>query len=149
RRLPLRSLQPSDQVMSTNNPQIAVDQVSSAAPPVESAGEPDEQSLEKRSLLKDLIVGVATQSWLARMAFHMVLMVALALILGTINIASTIGQAPEFESTEQVESVEPEITHFEVGYTPPDPSELTTETLMLSEAPSVEAQFNDNSPVFE
>jgi hypothetical protein len=98
---------------------------------------------------KDILMGVATQSWLASMVFHMVLMVVLALVLGTIHVASTIGQAPEFEAAEQDNSPLPEITHFEVGYTPLAPSELSTETLTLTEAPSVEAQFNDKSPIFE
>jgi len=82
------------------------------------------------------------------MVFHMALMVTLALVLGSIHVASTIGQAPELVA-QQEDAALPEITHFEVGYTPPAPSELTTETLMLAVAPSVEEQFNDKSPIFE
>src|SRR5262245_3316136 len=76
------------------------------------------------SSLMDLLIGVATQSWLASMVFHMALMIILALVLGTIDIAGTLGQAPEFEVVEQIDSLAPEITHFEVGYTPLSPSEL-------------------------
>jgi len=109
---------------------------------------PPAEEEPRRSLWRDLLVGVATQSWLASMVFHMALMVILALGLGTIHIASTIGQAPEFNTFD--ESVDlPEVSRFEVGVTPLDPSELSTESLAMIEAPSVPEQFNDNSPVFE
>jgi Squalene-hopene cyclase C-terminal domain len=130
--------------MSTEIVQNTVDEIPDAGQP-----SPDTvESPETRSFWRDTLIGVATQSWLASMVFHMTLMVVLALVLGTIHV-TTIGQAPEFEAAEQDASAQPEITHFEVGYTPLAPSELSTETLMLTEAPSVEAQFNDHSPVFE
>lgn len=95
----------------------------------------------------DLLVGVATQSWLASMAFHMALMVLLALIMGTIHVANTIGQAPEFDSANQDLSLAPELEHFEVGDTPLDPTELSTDSLMLTEAPSID-EASDKSSVF-
>src|SRR6187455_1078539 len=98
---------------------------------------------------KEMLTGVSMQSFLGSMVFHAALMVTLALVLGTIHVANKLGQAPEFEAAKQDDSTLPEITHFEVGYTPLAPSELSTETLMQTEAPKVEAQFNDNSPVFE
>jgi hypothetical protein len=107
-------------------------------------GEPAEP---QRSLIQDLIVGVATQSWLASMAFHMALMVVLALVMGTIHVVNKM-TGPEFEVVEDDTANIDAIEQFEVGYTPLDPTELNTETLTL-EAPAVEAQFNDNSPVFE
>jgi hypothetical protein len=101
------------------------------------------------STFKEMVINLATQSWLGSMIFHLVLMIFLALVMGTIHVANTIGQSPIFEVVEEMESLEPEIEHFEVGYTPVNPTELTTETLTMTEAPSVEAQFNDNSPIFE
>jgi hypothetical protein len=95
-----------------------------------------------------MFTGVEMQSFLGSMAFHTALMVTLALVLGTIHVANTLGIAPEFSAADQDSAAQPEITHFEVGYTPIAPSELSTETLMLTEAPKVEAQFNDNSPTF-
>src|SRR5437867_9682822 len=130
--------------MSTDNPQGTADAMADSDQTSEDAVE----SLDARNFWKDLLVGVATQSWLASMVFHMALMVTLALVLGSIHVANTIGQAPELVAQQEDSSL-PEITHFEVGYTPPAPSELTTETLMLAEAPSVEAQFNDSSPNFD
>jgi len=109
---------------------------------------PPAEEEPRSSLWRDLLIGVATQSWLASMVFHMALMVILALGLGTIHLANTI-QGPEFEAIEDTLGDLPEIARFEVGYTPPDPSELTTESLAMVEAPSVEAQFNDNSPDFQ
>ncbi|HZN33162.1 MAG TPA: prenyltransferase/squalene oxidase repeat-containing protein [Pirellulaceae bacterium] len=125
-----------------------------AAAPAEQASQasaaehPEEVASGSEGWMKDLMVGIATQSWLASMAIHMTLFIILALVLGTIHVAATIGAAPVFEVIEEPQSLEPEITHFEVGYTPTDPTELTTETLTMTEAPSVEAQFNDNSPIF-
>src|SRR5688572_31445749 len=95
----------------------------------------------------DLLIGVATQSWLASKAFHMALMVVLALIMGTIHVA-TIGDAPTFDAASESLDLTPDITNFEVGDTPLDPSVLDTDSLMLTEAPSVDA-LTDKSPVFE
>jgi hypothetical protein len=125
--------------------------MATATQPIEENAVPAEtdESLEPpRGLMHDLLVGVATQSWLASMAFHMALMVLLALVMGTIHVASKIGSAPEFEVVEEDVSLEPELTHFEVGYTPLDNTVLDTESLTL-EAPPVEEQINDNSRFFE
>lgn len=96
-----------------------------------------------------MLFGVQAQAMLGSMVFHMLLLIVLALVLGTIHVAQTIGQAPEFETPAADDSPLPEISRFELGYTPLAPSELSTESLMLTEAPSVEAQFNDDSPIFE
>src|SRR5262245_8406304 len=122
--------------------------MATATQPVPDNTVPEGEALEPQSnLLKDLIVGVATQSWLASMAFHMALMVFLALVMGTIHVVNKLS-GPEFEVVEDDTANIDAIEQFEVGYTPLDPTELTTETLTL-EAPAVEAQFNDNSPIFE
>src|SRR5687768_2667146 len=105
---------------------------------------PPAEDEPRGSLWRDLLVGVATQSWLASMVFHMALMVILALGLGTIHIANTIGQSPEFDGFDEAVDL-PEVSRFDVGYTPLDNTELSTESLAMIEAPSVEAQFNDNS----
>src|SRR6187402_2845989 len=100
-------------------------------------------------MLKEWITGTATQAWVASMMIHLIVMLVLALVLGTIHVVNVVVNAPSFETAQAEAIPEPEITHFEVGETPLDPSELTTETLELTEAPPVEAQFNDNSAVFE
>src|SRR5262245_52926813 len=121
----------------------------SASPPPpgnQSAGEAAD-AFEEPLSWKEMLTGVSMQSFLGSMVFHAALMVTLALVLGTIHVANKLGIAPEFDAAKQDDSL-PEITHFEVGYTPIAPSELSTETLNLTEAPKVEAQFNDNSPIF-
>src|SRR5262245_32858183 len=107
---------------------------SDAAIPVEEEAAP----VGSGNMFKDLLVSMATQSWLASMVFHLVLMLVLALVMGTITVVETIGNAPFFESVEEIEEPIDEVEHFEVGYTPLDPSELSTESLTL-EAPAVEA----------
>jgi hypothetical protein len=98
---------------------------------------------------RDMFTGVEMQSFLGSMAFHTALMVTLALVLGTIHVANTLGVAPEFDAAKQDESSTPDLVHFEPSYTPVAPSQLDDETLRQMELPKVEAQFNDNSPVFE
>ena len=62
-------------------------------------------------------------------------------------------EAPNFESA-QVETAQAEadFTNFELGEAPLEPTELSTESLTVMEAPAVEAQteqYNDDSPTFE
>ncbi|HEX3658399.1 MAG TPA: prenyltransferase/squalene oxidase repeat-containing protein [Pirellulales bacterium] len=89
--------------------------------------------------------------WAVSIAGHLVVLVIFGLVLGTVHVAQKIMDAPEFEA--EVETVlpdQPPLEHFEVGDTPLDATELTTETLTLNEAPQMEQteQFNDNSAVF-
>jgi hypothetical protein len=107
-----------------------------------------DSALDAPQSWRDLLTSIEMQSFLGSMAFHTALMVTLALVLGTIHIANTLGNAPEFSSVNQDDSSQPEIVHIEVGYTPLAPSELSTETLTL-EPPKVEAQINDNSRFFQ
>jgi len=86
-------------------------------------------------LLPQLVVNIATQSWLASMALHMTLLIVLALVLGTIHVAATIGAAPAFEVPEEPKSLEPEIEHFVVGEAPLEPTILNAQTL-TSEPPA-------------
>ncbi|WP_254510530.1 prenyltransferase/squalene oxidase repeat-containing protein [Anatilimnocola floriformis] len=109
----------------------------------------EEVAEESSSPMMEWLTGTATQAWAASMMIHLIILLVMALVLGTIQVVKTVVNAPSFE-TAQTEAVpEPEITAFEVGETPLDPTELTTETLELTEAPPVEAQFNDNSAMFE
>lgn len=103
----------------------------------------------QQSLFTKMLISVSTQAWLASLVIHMVIMIVLALVLGTIKVAQVVMDAPAFQAEVEEAIPEPEIEHFEVGDTPLDPSELTTESLTLNEAPPVEAQFNDNSAIFE
>jgi hypothetical protein len=90
--------------------------------------------------------------WLVSCALHSFVFLALALIP---NPAPRVegGDAPSFEEAEQNEQQQQtELERFEVGQAPEEPSELTTDTLTLNEAPSVEAveeKYYDDNPVFK
>lgn len=105
-----------------------------------------------KSLLSRAKEGLLTRAppWMLSAAAHMVLFIIVALIPYHVTIRSTTDSAT-FEAMQRDEVVETPLTRFEVGETPLDPSELTTETLMEWEPqPIVQtAQFNDDSPIFE
>ena len=124
---------------------MATDTTSTGA---EQQAQLDGQPAAPQSLIRKLIVSVSTQSWLASLVIHMAAIIFLALVLGTIKTAQIVMNAPLFNASQQEELVDTEIETFEVGETPIDPTELSTETLTL-ETPAVEAQFNDNSAMFE
>lgn len=117
--------------------------------PAEVVPEEAAEAFSIKGLLKDWATSIGTQAWLASTMIHLIILLTMALVLGTIQVVNHVVNAPSFETAANEAIPEPEITHFEVGETPLDPSELTTETLELTEAPPVEAQFNDNSAVFE
>lgn len=86
------------------------------------------------------------------MAAHGLVLLAVAFVpMATQTKEKT--EAPSFEST-QVDTTtqEADFTQFEIGEAPIDPTELSTESLTIMEAPAVEAQteqYNDDSAVFE
>src|SRR5262245_11976029 len=94
-----------------------------AAPPAvvavpvapEKLTEPQPEPVEQKDLWERMLVSVATQSWLASMAFHMALMIVLALVLGTIHAANTLGKGRMFEAVDETDSNQPAITHFDIG----------------------------------
>ncbi|HEX4148423.1 MAG TPA: prenyltransferase/squalene oxidase repeat-containing protein, partial [Pirellulales bacterium] len=88
--------------------------------------------------------------WAASIAGHLLLLVIAGLVLGTVHIAKKVMDAPEFVAdVETVVPDQPPLEHFEVGDTPLEPTELSTETLTM-EAAQLEqtAQYNDDSAVF-
>jgi hypothetical protein len=93
--------------------------------------------------------------WLCSFVFHLLLIVSLALLgtIGTKAAQQIAGEAPAFEEAklDQPADAVKEIERFEVGETPEEPSELNTETLTLPKPAQMaqEAEYNDESPVFE
>lgn len=102
-----------------------------------------------RNYLQELLVGIGTQAWLASLVFHCAIFVILALVLGTAEVVRRVTDAPSFQASEEAMAPETELTHFEVGDTPLEPTILNTETLELTDPPPVEEQINDNNPIFE
>jgi len=84
---------------------------------------------------RDLVAGIATQSWLASMVVHLAVFLVLALVLGTVHVSATLRAGPVFEVIEEPVSLEPEIEHFVVGDAPLEPTILNAETLAMSEPP--------------
>lgn len=89
--------------------------------------------------------------WLVSCALHSFIFLALAL-LGKAAPPRIMDDAPAFgEATDQQLEVPPDLERFEIGQPPEEPTELTTDTLSMNEAPSVEAaeeKYYDDNPVF-
>jgi hypothetical protein len=90
--------------------------------------------------------------WLCSFVFHLVLVCSLALIGGKV-VQSIADDAPSFEEAkiDPKPDVPEKIERFELGETPEDPTELSTDTLTLEKPAQLaqEAEFNDNSDRFE
>ncbi len=82
-------------------------------------------------------------SYLASCVFHMVLFLTLALVLGTIKNQQK-GDAPSFETPpeEAAPPAQADLTNFDLKDASIDPSELTTDSLTMTEAPHVEGDPN-------
>src|SRR5262245_9707709 len=82
---------------------------------------------------------------------HMVLLIVVGLILGTMHLASKKSDAPVFDSSLDSAIIDQDIARFELGDAPLEPTVLDTESLTLLEPPKIEQteQINDNSPVFQ
>lgn len=90
--------------------------------------------------------------WASSFVFHMLLMCVLMLI-STRTGSEYQGEPPSFDEADQ-EALIPEqkLERFEVGDTPLEPTELTTDTLTLNQAPgggpAQEEIYYDDNPVF-
>jgi hypothetical protein len=83
---------------------------------------------------------VANGMWWGGSALgHFVVLSALLVVLGKVSAPRLEGEAPAFESRVDTEIPPPELDHFDVGETPIEATELTTETLSLVDAPAIEA----------
>jgi hypothetical protein len=90
--------------------------------------------------------------WLCSFVFHIVLVCSLALIGGR-AIEKVAGDVPSFEAVKvEPAPLAPEkIERFDLGETPEDPTELSTETLTLEKPAQLaqDAEFNDAGQHFE
>ena len=81
-------------------------------------------------------------SYLCSCVFHMVLFLTLALVLGSIKNKPK-GDAPSFETPPaEVPEEAKDLTNFDLKDTAIDPSELTTDSLTMTEAPHIEGDPN-------
>lgn len=79
-------------------------------------------------LVRRLLIGVSTQSWLASMVIHLTIFTLLALILGTVKVAQVIA-GHEFIGVETIEPVAVELEPFPLSATSIEPTILDTEPL--------------------
>jgi len=89
--------------------------------------------------------------WLVSVVGHTVALAAVLAVLSMMPAMKIQADAPEFKSDLDTAMPEPDLTHFEVGDTPIEPTVLNTETLSMVEAPQIEQteQMNDDSAIFE
>src|SRR5688572_8381431 len=111
-----------------------------------SAGIPTPAELYERARLWFVNQGVW---WTASMFAHMAILIIAGLVLGTVHVAQKL-MPDTFETALEEPNLDGDLSRFEVGETPLEPTVLDTESLTL-EAPQFEQteQYNDNSAVFE
>lgn len=88
--------------------------------------------------------------WGLAIAIHVLGLLLFGLLAGTVAVVVNNGEVPLFESVMDTIIPEADLTQVEVDNAPLEVTELSTETLMMSEAPTFtqEAQFNDDSATF-
>lgn len=88
--------------------------------------------------------------WGMAILFHVLALGLVGLLAGTVAVVMNNGEVPMFESVMDTLIPESDLTQFEMTDTPLEVTELSTESLMMTEAPTIaqDAQFNDDSAVF-
>lgn len=127
----------------------------SATPPP-SAPAPSPKTVERPSFIQKSIQDGVTWvkengAWyVTSIAAHALLLGLVGLLGGAIHVAATTGEAPLLESVIDTTVPEVPIEKFDVDNAPLEVSELSTETLTITEAPAMaqEAEFFDNSDTF-
>lgn len=88
--------------------------------------------------------------WGVSVGMHLIVFVILGVAIGAPHAKKLLQEIPYFDTEVDTAIEDAPITHFEVGETPIEPTVLNTES--LTEPPAAveqDAQFNDNSAVFE
>ncbi len=108
--------------------------------PVPTPGEPqdEEQALPLGTRIKEWFFQEGAW-WGASFMFHALLMIVLMLISKTVHV-KVLDEAPSIEEAQMDQELSPEtLEKFEVGETPLDNAELSTDTLTMNAAPKVES----------
>ncbi len=101
---------------------------------------------------------VAAQAWVKEQAkwwgmailIHGLVLLLVGLLAGTVAVVANNGDVPLFDAVMDTIIPESDLTQFDVTNAPIEVSELSAESLMLTEAPAIaqDAQFNDDSATF-
>ncbi len=88
--------------------------------------------------------------WGMAILFHVLGLGLVGLLAGTVAVVMNNGEVPLFESVMDTAIPESDLTQFDIPDAPLEVTELTTESLMITEPQTVaaDAQFNDDSAVF-
>ena len=88
--------------------------------------------------------------WGMAILFHALGLGLVGLVAGTMHVAMNNGEVPLFESVMDTAIPESDLTQFDIPDAPLEVTELTTESLMITEPQTVaaDAQFNDDSAEF-
>jgi len=88
--------------------------------------------------------------WGMAILFHVLALGLVGLLAGTVAVVMNNGEVPLFESVMDTAIPDSDLTQFEMTNAPLEVTELTTESLMMTEAPTIaqDAQFNDSSGEF-
>ena len=74
--------------------------------------------------------------WATSVTAHVLILAGVFLFVGTVA-GPIVNEAPKFQSVKTEIPPPPPIENFEVGDTPIEPTELTTDSLTLAEAPQI------------
>lgn len=123
-----------------------------AAPEVPAAAPSDDVAPDSAGLLAPVGHWVRTEGawWASSFVFHMLGVCVLMLLNTAVNPATT-EEAPSFDEAKVDSAAQPPpVERFEVGDAPLDPTELTTESLTLSQPLQLEQteEINDDNTVF-
>ncbi len=136
---------PAPQPAAATQPGPAPPAAPEAAPPAEAP---------RRPLGEQIMEWIRSEGawWASSFVFHMLLMCVLMLV-STRTGSEYQGEPPSFEEAEQEPLIpEQKLERFQVGDTPLEPTELTTDTLTLFQAPgggpAQEEIYYDDNPVF-
>ncbi|RLS53892.1 MAG: hypothetical protein DWH91_13340 [Planctomycetota bacterium] len=88
--------------------------------------------------------------WGMAILIHGLALLLIGLLAGTVAIVSNNGEVPLFDAVIDTVIPDSDLTQFDVTNAPIEVSELSAESLMLTEAPAIaqDAQFNDDSATF-
>lgn len=93
--------------------------------------------------------GLGTQAWLASMLLHLIVLLALALVLGTIQVVQRVVNAPSFIADQVEPTFEPELAVLDLSRVPEETTVLDDATLRDEKSISMEEQFHNRSSVFQ
>ena len=121
-----------------------------------SSAIPDDVGLEESDSQSDALningwlMGPGAQAWLASMMLHLIVLLCLALVLGTIQVVRQVSKAPSFLAANEDTQPEPQILGvIDLSRVPEEPTVLDPESLIDNRPIEITEQHYDSSPEFK